>query len=113
MAKKTKKIKKTKTKARPKTKSKAKKIVVPHNMPKPVGKVTHFFGGIKVAIVKFKKPVKVGAVLYFKGATTDFSQTVDSMQFNHQPIKTAKPNTQVGLKVSKRVREGDEVFMEK
>src|SRR5262249_2228718 len=54
--------------------------------PKPVGKVTHFFGNIEVAIVKFNKPVKVGARVEFKGATTDFSETIKSMQFDHKPI---------------------------
>jgi hypothetical protein len=38
---------------------------------KPIGRVTHFYGGIKVAIVKFKKSVRAGTGLYFKGATTD------------------------------------------
>ena len=97
-------------------KPKRKKIVVPPPQKaagKSIGRVTHFFGGIKVAIVKFKKPVKVGTRLYFKGATTDFVQAVDSMQFDHKPITTAKPNTQVGIKIGKRVREGDGVFLKK
>lgn len=110
--------KKTAVKKTKKTKSKAKagktKMVSPQkSIGKPIGVVTHFFGGIKVAIVKFKKPVKVGTRLYFKGTTTDFVQAVDSMQFDHQPIAVAKPNTQVGVKVGKRVREGDEIFLKK
>jgi len=115
-----KKLKKATVKAKPKSKKAAKKTTkksAKTGMGKPMGKsigaVTHFFGGIKVAIVKFKKPVKIGTRLYFKGATTDFVQTLESMQFDHQPITIAKPNAQVGIKVSKRVREGDEVYLPK
>ena len=90
----------------------AKKAVVKQaKANKPVGVVTHFYTAIKVAIVKFKQPVKVGATLGFRGATTDFNQKVASMQFDHKPLTTAPKNKEVGMKVSKRVREGDEVFI--
>lgn len=77
---------------------------------KPIGKVTHYYGGIKVAIVKFKKPFKVGSKLSFRGATTDFDQVVKSMQYDHQEIKMAPKGKEVGIKVSKKVRDGDEVY---
>jgi len=77
---------------------------------KPIGTVTHFYTHIKVAIVKFKKPVAVGASLRFKGATTDFEMTLKSMQYDHKPISRAPKNKQIGIKVSKRVREGDQVY---
>jgi len=77
---------------------------------KPIGAVTHFYTGIKVAIVKFKKPVRVGAELQFKGATTDFKETVKSMQYDHEAIKIAPKGKLIGVKVKKRVRPGDEVY---
>ncbi len=77
---------------------------------KPIGVVTHFYTAIKVAIAKFKMPVSVGARLKFKGATTDFEMALVSMQYNHASVKRAKKNQQVGIKVPKRVREGDEIF---
>ena len=77
---------------------------------KPIGTVTHFYNEIKVAIVKFKKPVRVGTELHFKGATTDFKEAVKSMQFDHEAIKIAPKGKQIGIKVKKRVRDGDEVF---
>lgn len=76
----------------------------------PVGTVTHFFGGISVAIVKFTKPVSVGIKVHFKGATTDFVETIRSMQYDHQDITTAKKGQEVGIKVAEKVREGDQVF---
>ena len=77
---------------------------------KPIGKVTHYFTSIKVAIVKFKRPVGVGEIVRFEGATTKFSMKIVSMQFDHVAVKVAKKNQQMGIKVTKRVREGDSVF---
>lgn len=77
---------------------------------KPIGEVTHFYNHIGVAIVKFKKPVKAGARLRFFGATTDFEETVKSMQFDHKPIAVAPKGKQIGVKLGKRVREGDGVY---
>lgn len=77
---------------------------------KPIGAVTHFYSAISVAIVKFKKAVKVGIKLQYKGATTDFAEVAKSMQYDHKPVATAKKGQEVGIKVKKKVREGDEVY---
>jgi putative protease len=76
-----------------------------------VGEVTHYYSKIGVAIVKFLKTVPVGAKVRFKGATTDFEETVSSMQFDHKEITEAKVGQEVGVKVSQKVREGDKVFL--
>lgn len=80
---------------------------------KPVGVVTHFYNHIKVAVVKFKEPIKVGTKVLFKGATTNFSQVIASLQYEHEQIKAAKKGQSLGLKVAKRVREGDEIYIQK
>lgn len=106
----------------PKSSSKKKKSSSPRKLlktrktvkikkPKPIGIVTHFYGNISVAIVKFKMTVKVGTAIKFMGATTDFAETIQSMQFNHEVVKSAKKGQQIGIKVKKRVREGDSVFL--
>ena len=77
---------------------------------KPIGKVTHYYAHIKVAIVKFNTKVKAGTELYFKGATTDFKEASKSMQFDHKPVAAAMPKKQIGIKLKKRVREGDLVY---
>ncbi len=102
------KVKKTakKTKARPRAKVKK---IVKIKEPKPIGLVTHFFNGIDVAIVRFSVPVVIGTAVHFKGATTDFKETIDSMQYEHAPISTAKKGQEVGIKVKGKVREGDKV----
>lgn len=78
--------------------------------PKPIGVVTHYYSGLGVAIVKFKKTVKIGDKILFKGATTDFQEVIKSMQYDHKDIKEAKKNQEVGIKVGEKVREGDEVY---
>jgi putative protease len=77
---------------------------------KKVGKVTHVFGQIKVAIVKVSGDIKLGDVLHIKGGTSDFDQKVVSMQIDHKKITKAKKGDVIGLKVAKKVREGAEVF---
>jgi len=78
---------------------------------KPVGVVTHFYGKIKVGIFKFKKPVKVGVEIVIRGATTDFKQAIASIQHDHKAIKLAPKGKEVGIKVKKKVHEGDQVFL--
>ena len=79
--------------------------------PKPIGEVTHFYGGIGVAIVKFNKAVEAGIRVRFHGATTDFEQTLESMQYDHKDIKSAPKGKEIGIKVSDKVRDGDQVFL--
>ena len=105
---------KTKKKISKKLAPRAKKKSVsasPIQQVKPIGIVTHFYGGISVAIVKFKKPVKRGITLNFKGATTDFTQPLSSMQYDHKDVTSAKKGQEVGIKVKRKARDGDEVFI--
>ncbi len=105
-------VKKRKAKAAPKKKTpkKAVKRSPGGKKVKPVGKVTHYYTHIKVAIVKFNTNIRTGSELYFKGATTDFTEEAKSMQFDHEPVAVAKKGKQVGIKLKKRVREGDLVY---
>lgn len=77
---------------------------------KPIGEVTHFYGNLGVAIVKFNKKVEVGARLKFKGSTTDFEDTAKSMQYDHKDIDAAQKGQEVGIKVKGKAREGDLVY---
>lgn len=81
------------------------------NMEEKIGDVTHYFGHIPAGIIKLTAPLKVGDQIHFKGVTTDFEQEIISMQLNHKDIKKAKPGNEIGVEVTDRVREGDEVFL--
>jgi translation elongation factor EF-1alpha len=77
---------------------------------KKVGNVTHYFSRIDVAVVELTDTLSVGDKILLQGSTTDFEQTVASMQIEHENITTAKGGQSIGLKVEKRVREGDTVY---
>jgi len=77
---------------------------------KPIGEVTHYFNNIDVVIVEFSKAMNVGDSIRFKGATTDFTHKIESMQFDHKDIDKAKKGQEVGIKVGERVRTGDKVY---
>lgn len=78
---------------------------------KLVGEITHYYTAIGVAVVKVKSPISVGDTIKIKGATTDFKQTVNSMQIEHEKILKAKKGNIIGLKVKNRVRVGDLVYL--
>lgn len=75
-----------------------------------IGKVAHFFTNIGVAVIELTDKIVTGDTIHIKGATTDFTQKVESMQINHAPVKEAKEGQSIGLKVKERVREGDKVY---
>jgi len=75
-----------------------------------VGKVTHFFGKISVAVVELSAALKVGDKIKFKHGKEEFEQTVGSMQVEHEPIQEAKKGQAIGMKTAQPVHEGTEVF---
>lgn len=77
---------------------------------KPIGEVTHYYNKIGVAVVKFSSAVKVGEMVKFKGTHADFTQKIDSMQYDHKDIDGAKKGQEVGMKVDEKVKEGDKVY---
>lgn len=82
-------------------------------MPKSlekVGEVTHYFTKIGVAVIDITAPIKIGDRIAVKGMTTNFEQTVDSMQIEGKNIEEAKKGDDIGMKVADRVRKGDVVY---
>ncbi len=75
-----------------------------------VGRVSHFFGRINVAIIEVKDIISVGDQILIKGPTTDIEQTVDSMEIEHTKVKQAEAGQSIGMKVNTRVREKDIVY---
>jgi putative protease len=75
-----------------------------------IGRITHFFSKISVAVIELRKPLKVGDTIAIKGPTTDFEQPVDSMQIEHENVQKAEAGQSIGLRVAQRVRETDIVY---
>jgi len=74
---------------------------------KPVGKVTHFYPKISVAVIELTGSLKVGDKIEIgKNEEDAFQQTVGSMQMEHKPVETAKKGDAIGMKVDNPVKEG-------
>lgn len=76
-----------------------------------VGKITHYYDKIGVAVVEITKPLKVGDTIKISGHDKEFTQTISSMQIEHKQIDQAKKGQVIGLKIDQPVKENDEVFM--
>lgn len=75
-----------------------------------IGKVTHYFDRIGVAVLQLTGIVRVGDDLHFHGHSTDFTQKVDSLQIEHQTVPEGKPGQDVALKVAQKVHPNDQVL---
>ncbi|MGC9049160.1 MAG: hypothetical protein ACP5IX_03005 [Patescibacteria group bacterium] len=77
---------------------------------KQIGKITHYFGKIGVAVLELSDELKVGDTIHIVGGERDFTQTVGSMQIEHQNVESAGSGEAIGLKVDQPVKEGDTVY---
>lgn len=77
----------------------------------PIGRVTHYFNRINVAVIKLETELMLGDWIHFyHEGRTDFAQQVESMQIDRQPIEEAYPGDEVAVQVVDRVKEGDLVY---
>jgi putative protease len=78
------------------------------------GVVTHYYSHLGVAVIQVNKgEIKTGDTIHIKGHTTDFTQPVESMEYEHQHIDVASAGRSVGLKVKDHTREHDIVYLVK
>ncbi len=81
-------------------------------MDKPIGKVVHFYDKLGVAIVDLDKGgLKVGDEVKFKRGEEEFSQKIESLQVDREPVESVKKGDSFGLKVDKPVKVGTEVYL--
>ena len=80
-------------------------------MEEEIGRVTHYFHKIGVAGIEVTAgSLKVGETVHIKGHTSDFSQTVESLQQENLSVPEIKKGVSAGMKVKEHVREGDRIF---
>ena len=78
---------------------------------KEIGRVAHYFGKIRVAAIEITAGrLSVGDTIRIKGNTSDFTQTVDSLQIDGEPVQEARRGQSVGIQVIKHAREHDVVL---
>ncbi len=76
-----------------------------------IGKITHYFGRIGVAAIELTKgSLAVGDTIRVKGHTSDFTQTIDSMQIDGKDVPRAEPGQSVGIKAAEHARPHDVVY---
>lgn len=80
------------------------------NEGKLIGKISHYFSKIGVAVIELLDTLRVGDTIRIIGGETDFNQVVESMEIERQKIETARAGDSVGLKVSQKVRDGYKVY---
>lgn len=77
-----------------------------------VGIVDGYYAKIGVAAIRLTDgALQVGDQIRIQGHTTDFTQTVESMQVEKTPIQRAERGSEVALKVRERVRLHDQIFL--
>ncbi len=80
-------------------------------MDKQIGKVTHYYDKIGVAVVEVTKPLKVGDVIKIVGHDQESKQTVASLQVEHQQVDKVTKGTSGAMKTDKPVKEGDVIYL--
>lgn len=77
---------------------------------KLIGKVSHYFSKIGVAVLDLTDTLEVGDEISIEGVATNLRQVIDSMEIEHKKIDRAKAGDSIGLKVVDKVREKDNVY---
>ena len=77
---------------------------------KPIGKITHFFTKVGVAVVELSDDLSVEERISIEGPNTHIEQSVESMQIEKKDIQHAERGQAIGLKVNGQVREKDVVY---
>ncbi|MFZ5933011.1 MAG: hypothetical protein ACOYT7_02955 [Patescibacteria group bacterium] len=76
-----------------------------------VGRVTHYYDKLGVAIVELDGTLAVGdKVKFVRGGEDLFEQAVESIQIEHEKKDSAGKGDVIGLKVDSEVKEGAEVY---
>ena len=75
-----------------------------------IGKVTHYYNHINVAVLLLTEHLKVGETIHILGHTTDFIQRVTSMEVGHHRVVVVEPGEDVALKVVEPVHVHDTIY---
>ncbi|MEK7572451.1 MAG: hypothetical protein AAB493_01170 [Patescibacteria group bacterium] len=76
-----------------------------------IGKVTHWYDKISVAVVKLNKELKVGDKIKIKHGDKELEETVTSMELDHKPVKSGKKGQEIAIKLSQKAGDGWVVFL--
>jgi hypothetical protein len=75
-----------------------------------IGRVTHYYSHLSVAVLSLTDSLKLGDRIRILGHSTDFTQRITSMEVEHHGILWVKPGDHVAVKVIQPVHEHDIVY---
>ena len=75
-----------------------------------IGKITHFYDKIGVAVTVLSDDLKLGDQIHVIGRNTDINQLVKSMEIEHNKIQEAVKGQEVALELNAPARKGDRIF---
>ena len=76
-----------------------------------IGNISHYFGKIQVGAIDLTDgDLSVGDTIHVVGHTSDFTQTIDSMQIDRVDVAHAEKGTSIGIRTAEHARVGDKVF---
>ncbi|MBI5942752.1 MAG: hypothetical protein HY864_00145 [Chloroflexi bacterium] len=75
-----------------------------------IGRITHYYNHLNVAVLKLTDSLKLGDLVHIIGHVTDLTERVTSMQVNHRSVVWVKPGDDVAISVNEPVREHDIVY---
>ena len=71
-----------------------------------VGKVSHWYDKLGVAVVKLTGNLKVGDRIKVVTGGEEFEDSVPSMQVDHKEVQSGKAGDEVAIKLSQKAKEG-------
>ena len=76
-----------------------------------IGYISNFLNKISVAIIEMTDgTLAVGNTIHILWRSTDFTETVSSMEIDHVSVDTVKKGDSLGLRVSENTRRKDKVY---
>ena len=78
---------------------------------KEVGKVTHWYDKIGVAVVDLSGSLKVGDQIKVRRGDEEFETAVESIQIDHEPVKSAKKGDEAAIKLPQKTKEGATIYL--
>ena len=79
---------------------------------KEIGKVTHWYDKISVAVIKLSSALSVGDTVKIRHGEDEFEATIDSMQIDHENVEKGKKGDEIAVKLPQKAKEGSVLIAE-
>jgi putative protease len=80
-------------------------------MEEEIGKVTHYYDHLQVAVLSLTNQLKLGDKIHILGHTTDLTERVASIEVDHHAVDWVEAGANVAIKVNGPVHEHDKVYL--